>query len=142
MDNNINARPDRPSLLAPEISLGLYNLTAWEGTFFNYWKSHIGSNDQWVLSWYGNVETREVKERIPAYDLVYLLDKLPKTIEVDEEEYFLTIGGSTIENGWQVDYRDIDDSQYHAEEAKTLPEAAGLMAGFLVSAGVLRGKEA
>jgi hypothetical protein len=142
MEDNINARPERPNLLAAEISYGLYNLTGWEGTFFNYWKSHVGSGEQWVLSWYGNVETRELKERIPAYDLTYLLDKLPKTIEHEGNEYFLTIGGSTQDNGWQLDYRDTDDGQYHAEEAETLAECAGLMAGHLVSNGLLQGKEA
>ena len=141
-DNKINARPDRPNLLAAEISLGLFNLTGWEGTFFNYWKSHIGSSDQWVLSWYGNVETREVKERIPAYDLAYLMDKLPKSFEYEDVEYFLTVGGGTKKKNWQIDYRDIDDGQYHAEDAPTLTEAAGLMAGFLVTSNILKGNKA
>ena len=142
MEDNINAQPSRPNVLAPEISLGLYNLAGWEGTFFNYWKSHIGSNGSWVLSWYGNIETREVKERIPAYDLGYLLDKLPTSFEHEGNEYFLTIGAGSEDGTKQIDYRDLDDGQYHAEVGKTYTEAAGLMAGKLLSDNILPGKVA
>lgn len=133
MEDNINAAVQRPTLLPDFKSEALYNLTSWTGTFFNYWKSNIGSRDQWVLSWYGNVETRELKTRIPAYDLGFLLNKLPTSIiDENENEYFLTIGRSASD-GWQIDYRDTDDGQLCAEDEETLVEAAANMATYLYS---------
>lgn len=131
MEDNINAAVNRPTILPDYKSEALYNLTGWVGTFFNYWKSNIGSRDQWVLSWYGNIETREVKTRIPAYDLGFLLEKLPSSItDKDGNEYLLTIGRTTS-GGWQVDYRDIDDGQWCAEDEDTLVEAAANIATYL-----------
>ena len=141
-ENTVNAQPDRPTLLSANLSLGLFNLSGWGGTFFNYWKSNIGSQNQWVLSWYGNVETREVKERIPAYDFSYLLEKAPKSFEHNGSEYFLSLDVSTDGTQWQVDYRDIDDGQYTAEVADTLTEALGRVLGQLIEDGIIPGKAA
>lgn len=143
MENDtINAKMERPQLLSEALSLGLYNMTGWDGTFFNYWKSNIGSNNQWVLSWYGNIETREVKERIPAYTFNDLIEKAPKSFEYNSTEYFLNLDVAADGTQWQVDYRDEDDGQFCAETAETLVEALGKVLGHLVDKRVLQGKEA
>lgn len=137
MEDTINANIQRPSLLSDTSSLGLYNLTGWTGTFFNYWKSNVGSNNMWVLSWYGNVETREAKERIPAYDFMYLLDKAPKSFTHKDKEYHINIDVDATGTKWQVDYRTDNDGQYIAEVSDSLVEALGLVLGTLVTDNII-----
>lgn len=137
MEDNINANMQRPSLLSDTSSAGLYKMTGWTGTFFNYWKSNVGSNNQWVLSWYGNVETREVKERIPAYDFMYLLEKAPKSFTHEDTEYFLNLDVDATGTQWQVDYRSENDGQYTAEVSDSLVEALGKVLGNLVDSNII-----
>ncbi len=137
MEDNINANMQRPTLLSTGVSGQLYDATGWAGTFFNYWKSHVGTNNQWVLSWYGNVETREVKDRIPAYDIAYLLNKAPKTFTHEDIEYSINLDIAADGDKWQVDYRDENDIQYHAVVADTLVEALGLMMCTLVGENII-----
>jgi hypothetical protein len=59
-----------------ELCKELYELSGWEDTFWNYSRSS-GSDFPFRLGHKGSIETREVKERYPAYDLGYLLRRLP-----------------------------------------------------------------
>jgi len=60
---------------SPALCEELSKLIKWDDTYWNYWRSRI-SQDKWVKSHRGAIETREVKERIPAYTTGYLLRKL------------------------------------------------------------------
>ena len=62
----------------------LYEISGWNDTFWNYNRS-LGRDGDFTLSHKGSIETREVKERIPAYDLGYILDKLKTWRFIDIE---------------------------------------------------------
>lgn len=104
MDNFNVIEPQRPLIIDASICEVIYKQTNWTGTFFNFWRSQVGSAGQWVLTWYGNVETRELKERIPAYDISYVINKLPTTLTLDDEIFSLEIIYNQEDNEWTVQY--------------------------------------
>lgn len=88
----------------------LYEVSGWTGTF-NFWEQSDGvpSGEPYLIQpelmrRYGLWGTQEVKKRWPAYDLGYLLRKLP---ERDKDiRNTVMLGRATGNQGWSCIYRD------------------------------------
>lgn len=88
------------NVASPELCEQVYKELGWKGTYWNYWRSKI--SNEWVLSHVGAIETREVKERIPAYDLGFLFDTLPREIKLEDGYYALSI--MSVHDKWRGAY--------------------------------------
>jgi hypothetical protein len=73
----------------------------------------------------------------PAYDLGYLLRKLPSSIPTKTTEYFFQMAPG-VDAKWQIDYRDINDGQYTAVVADTPENACAKLAIELFKANILK----
>jgi hypothetical protein len=100
-----NLDMDNGHLASPELSEELYKLQMGRGimedTYWNYWRSAISKNE-WRMSHKGAIETREVKDRINAYDTDYLLKLIPQTIKYNDSYYRLML--SSYNDRWRAEY--------------------------------------
>lgn len=114
-----------------ELCKELYELTGWDGTFWNYSRSS-GSDFPFKLGHKGSVETREVKERYPAYSLGYLIRKLPDTTNIGVSGDLYTAYSNPVGLPTGDKWHDF------VEVAKTPEDAACMLAIELFKAGVLK----
>lgn len=90
-----------------ELCKELFEVSGWDGTFFNYSRSSHYKDAEpdhpFVVGYRGSIETREVKERYPAYDMGYLMRKFP----VLEEGAYVVLpefNGYKIKwSGWETE---------------------------------------
>lgn len=87
----------------------LSEISGWGDTYWNYSRSsHYKDTEPehpFVLGHRGSVETQELKERYPAYDLGYLLRKLPERTENIRDTVLL--GRATDNKVWSIVYQDL-----------------------------------
>lgn len=113
-----------------ELCRELYELAGWHDTYWNYSRSS-GTDGPFRLGHKGSIETREVKERYPAYELGFLQRKLP---------YGFTIV-TRFNEGWLASWAKTADADDYATEADTPENAVCELAIELFKQGVLKKEE-
>lgn len=115
-----------------ELCKELYELSGWETKKDDTNLYHIQQEGEHSVSpvVFDNCCWREYEGNeivCPAYDLGYLLRKLPMLIPAvpdDGDPYLFQMTEGAKSGTWQIDYRDVDDGQFTAAVADTPEDAA------------------
>ena len=117
-----------------ELCRELYELSGWRNTEHNYPGEKISKGTA------GTKDDPHIVTVIPAYDLGYLLRKLPMQIPSesgDEDDNYCFQLTEGLEAKWQIDYRDRYDGQFTAVVDDIPENAACQLAIELFKQGVL-----
>ena len=135
------------NVASKELCQELYELSGWSD-LEQYWEHYpVSGETRLGQSSFGNVLPKMIPEHIvPAYDLGYLLWKLPEWIEPEKNSpHLLTVQPNPIGRGWNALYRlsvaTPTSDRRHAEEiheADTPENAACKLAIELFKQGILK----
>lgn len=116
------------SVASLELCRELYQLSGWDGTHFLYTKSGKVSTIASMFSY----------KPLPAYDLGYLLRKLPPELSDEDSRVYLSMNISMTQN-WCARYADAAGNRMNIEKfyAPTPEDAACKMAIKLFKQGIL-----
>jgi hypothetical protein len=117
-----------------ELCKELYELSGWQGTNVSWYEQ----NGKYRLKQYST----KTYEGVPAYDLSYLLRKLPNTVMFadDEVDGWLTLSTADNPKFWAAFYQNVDGEarQEFIGNGETPEDATASLAIALFESGVLK----
>lgn len=126
-----------------ELCEELYKLSGWSDTYFVHWYKEVaGAFD--ANQWFVSPRVIVHQDSVPAYDLGYLLRKLPAYLNSDEDtrDYFYM--GRDIQGLWLAAYQlvgvDEPDEYYYTQMSATPEDAVAQLAIELFERGILETK--
>lgn len=129
-----------------ELSKELYELSGWGATGNIYWRDTVSEPTVWFTDHAHNdpeLQVFDAENKLPAYDLGYLLRKLPDTIDLDDDaDRVLTLQpmrGLRGSGRWDASYDNVDKVQDSRLDcfSDTPEDSAAMLAIELFKQGVL-----
>lgn len=121
------------NLASLELCKELYELSGWNPKHFIYDTSYTDNWLRWVAEFDPGTRERMLLKAVPAYDLGYLLRKLPRI----SEDYWLTVQPVVFPQ-WCASYDQMDGITTKFESFADTPEdAAAKLAIELFTQGIL-----
>lgn len=116
-----------------ELSKKLYELSGWNDAPFAYDTSYADNWLRYIEDFPGDTRERRGVDIIPAYDLGYLLRKMPR---VDKDGIFAWVTVSNGTNDWTA-YWESDQGLYASRSGDTPEDVACKLAIELFNQGIL-----
>jgi hypothetical protein len=122
-----------------ELSKELYEISGWDGVDYSYCRNVGQEWEPWSSTEQSDYSYPGFETGPPAYDLGYLLRKLPADLpyEIETTTHFAALTIETDVDHWYASYS-ILDHDLHTARAKTPEDAAAKLCITLFKQGILK----